>query len=193
MIKLEIDFNELLVNASNWIDKKESKVFEIGCKKGDFAKLLFKRGIKNYIGMDTDPNLINEANKRNFNYRFLIGDINENFNYFSKMSTVVMINQLQGWKDDIKVINNIKPGTKLVFITSNYQKKDEHRSYEIKLWAERYVEYVDYEEAILAQDPVNYSKRFFLFIGKRNAYINSNKLVRFPHIKLESAGVKHVF
>jgi len=193
MITLDLTFQELLLYAINWIEQSEPKILEINCGKGDFAKLARKRKIKNFMGMDARVNLIKQAKSRNLGYRFMVGDITKNFHYFKKMTTVILLNQLQKYKRDEKILNNIKEETTVIFSVTNYQKKDEYRKFEARDWFKRYEKYIDFDEVITANNPQNPNNRTFLFKGVRNHYIEEDNLAKFPHIKLETAAITRTY
>ena len=177
--------DRMLEMSANWISQDEKRILEIFCQRGDFAELLRTRNIKNYVGTDPRRTKIDRARLSIPNYRFLCVDIRENYHYLRKVSLIVAFNYLQTVRDDLELINNIKPNTKMIFSVPNNEYEGYKRWYELEEWKERFEPFININKIITFQNPLKEFKRVFLFKGIRNEYVNENKLQIFQHVKFD--------
>jgi len=175
----------ILEMSANWISQDEKRVLEIFCHRGEFADYLRKRNIKNYVGTDPLQRNVDIANLNISDYRFLCVDIRENYHYLRKVSLIVAFNYLQTVRDDLELINNIKPNTKLIFSVPNIEVEGCKRWYDLEGWEERFKPYININKIITFQNPLRKIKQTFLFKGTRNEYIVKNKLQVFQHVKFD--------
>ena len=185
---IEAPINEMYRRAANWITPDEGRILQISCGRGEFAHLLKERHIGNYIGIDPREKKLKRAkiNHINSGFRFLPTDIRENFHYFSKVSMVIAFDYFQLMKDDLILINNIKPETKIIFSLPNYEYQGYKRWYESDGWEERYTSFIRFHKILTFQNPKKEFKRTFLFKGTRTDYVDENNLQLFEHVTFDS-------
>ena len=79
-VPLYKETHNLYLYLSDFFLQNNSKIIDIGCSTGVFLKSLKSRHIKNkkkitYIGIDTVPEMIRHAKKKNKGIKFLIKDV----------------------------------------------------------------------------------------------------------------------
>ena len=99
-------------------DDKNVAIADFGCQGGYFAKFLYKKGYKNYWGVDFAPSTIKMARISVPEFKFTFGDIYDKKiqNDFSKYDVFIGIQFFHLIKKDLDVINAIPPG-KLVILS----------------------------------------------------------------------------
>jgi trans-aconitate methyltransferase len=179
------NYEKMLTIAANWIPQDEERVLEIMCHNGEFAKLLKERHIKNYVGFDDNEQKIIRSRIEIPKYKFMCSDIRDNYHYFRKMTLVVAFDYLQRIRDDLELINNIKPETKLIFAVPNYEYQGFYRWHEIEDWQERYSHLINVAKIITFQNPKKEFKRTFLIKATRSDYIDEKTWKNYEHVSFD--------
>lgn len=176
---------KMFTMAANWIPEDEERIIELMCERGEFAELLRARRIQNYVGFDTREKKIQRARLNLPDYKFMCADIQDNFHYFRKMTMVVAFDYFQRVRDDLALINNIKPGTKLIFSVPNNEYPGYYRWHEIEEWQERYNHMIEVNKIVTFQNPKKDFKRIFLFKAERNDYIDKKTWQTYRHVSFD--------
>lgn len=177
--------DKMLTMAANWVPQDEERVLEIMSQDGEFAKLLQARHLQNYVGFDMRERKIINNRIEYPQYKFMCSDIRDNYHYFRKMTMVVAFDYLQTVRDDLELINNIPPGTKLIFSVPNFEYQGYYRWYEIEGWQERYNHMIDVSKIITFQNPKKEFKRTFLFKATRGDYVDEKTWKRYRHVSFD--------
>jgi len=152
--------------ASKWITNNDDLIIELGCSNGNFANLLFKKGINNYLGIDILDKRVLEAKKSYPNLNFICCDILKNLYLLKKPSIFVSFQCLEHITEDLEIIKSILPGTIMIFSVPNKPYKKAHvRWFELEGWHNRFSPYVNLIEEITFQHPRKENNRAFLFKG----------------------------
>jgi trans-aconitate methyltransferase len=148
-------------------------IIEIGCSDGNFAERLFRRGIKEYLGVDINKKKINQAKKRLKMFEFLCLDIYKNLDKLKGAEAIASFQVLEhigiiGGNEDCEVLEAIDSGVNVVFSVPNSPYRTEHkRWFEIDGWKKRYAPFIDFNYEMVIQNPNKPNKRSFLFRGYR--------------------------
>jgi len=181
-MKIEATQSKMLEMASNWISPAEKRVIEIGCNTGNFAELVEGRHVVNYIGIDIQSDKIAEARKLHPKYKFYCADITENLYFLTKASMIVSFQCFEHIKDDLIVLNNIIPGTKIILSVPNSAYNGHVRWFEIKGWKKRFSKFINFNKIVTIQNPRKRDKRSFLFRGTRNNYVDEKTIENFENL-----------
>jgi len=177
---------QMLEIAANWILDYEKLIVEIGCGDANFAVLLKKRNISNYLGIDIDKEKI-AINKIHYpQFRFMCTDIGENVHLLRKARMVISFETMHYIEDDLRVINNIQPYCKIIFSLPNSVYKEKARYYELEGWMERFEKFITFNKMITIQNPRKPGKRLFLFKGVRNSYIDKKTIYVPEHYRFDN-------
>ena len=90
------------------------KILEIGCGTGQFAHYLYDEGCIDYHGFDFSPEAIRIA-KKTINQSFSLGDALDKASYCHDYNLIISLEVLEHIWDDLRVLNNIKQGTYIIF------------------------------------------------------------------------------
>ena len=159
--------NEMREMALDWIDPLDN-IIELGCSNGNFAKRLYEKGIKNYIGIDILKDKIDKAKIKIPGMHFMCCDIIENLYMFGGATTFISFQCLEHIKEDLKVLEALQPKTNVIISVPNSPYKGHVRWFELEGWKDRFSKYIDFDDIITIQNPKKPKKRSFLFKGKRN-------------------------
>ncbi|MCP4723985.1 MAG: class I SAM-dependent methyltransferase [bacterium] len=97
------------------------KILDLGCGPGQFAALLYDKGLRDYCGMDFSSEAIILAKRRCPNFKFLEEDIIKSDVVTSgEYDCVVSLEFLEHVKEDTGVIERIRPGTKFYGTVPNF-------------------------------------------------------------------------
>jgi len=165
---LKTDQNEMRKIALKWIKDDELKVIELGCSNGNFAELLYKRGITNYLGIDIQSKKIIEARNRLPKMSFVRCDLCQNLDFLKRATTFVSFQSLEHIEEDLSIVKAIPYGAKVIISVPNSPYKGHVRWFEANGWEERFSKYIDIDKTITIQNPNKPTKRSFLFRGIRN-------------------------
>ena len=97
------------------------KIADLGCGDGLFAEFLYKKGYKNYWGIDFSKKRIEVAKKRVPSYQFEVGDLyDKNIQKrFLNYDVFVSLETLEHLSNDLAVINAIPKGKEIIFSVPN--------------------------------------------------------------------------
>jgi len=97
------------------------RVLDLGCGPGQFASLLYDKGIRAYRGLDLSSTSVEMARKRCPGFEFLVQDLGkpdalQGFAY----DCIVTLEFLEHVHFDLDVIQRIRPGTKFFATVPNF-------------------------------------------------------------------------
>lgn len=165
---LKVRQDEMREIACDWIDKNEKMIIEIGCSDGNFANLLYKRGITNYMGLDILPDKIEEAKKRFPEMQFKCCDATKTLEELKSATTFAAFQCLEHIESDLDILEAIPIGANVIISVPNSPYRDRHvRWFELNGWTGRFLPFMEIEKAITIQHPTKKAKRSFLFKGVR--------------------------
>lgn len=96
-------------------------ILEVGCGPGQLANYLDDEEYGNYAGFDFSQTAIEKAKQILPQVNFWVGDALqlENFEKYD-YNSVICLEVLEHINDDIKILNNIKPGANIIFSVPNF-------------------------------------------------------------------------
>ena len=98
-------------------DIDDPQILELGCGTGQFAQMLWDRGLKCYKGIDFSALAI-EIAKRKSPQAFEVGNVfDANYEGFN---TVVVMEVLEHIEDDLQLIGCIPEGMNIIFSVPNF-------------------------------------------------------------------------
>ena len=106
-----------VIRFLEWFD--EPKILEIGCGTGQLAEYIYAEGFKFYTGFDFSPKAIEMA-KTKVRFPFFIENALNPKAFEVDYDTVICLEVLEHIKEDLKVIKNIKDGTRIIFSLPNF-------------------------------------------------------------------------
>jgi len=97
------------------------KIAELGCGPGLFAEFLYKKGYKNYWGIDFSKKCIELAKKRVPSYQFEVGNLyDDNIQKrFLNYDVFISLETLEHLSNDLTVIKAIPKGKEIIFSVPN--------------------------------------------------------------------------
>jgi 2-polyprenyl-3-methyl-5-hydroxy-6-metoxy-1,4-benzoquinol methylase len=98
---------------------KPDSILEIGCGTGQLAEYLRDEGFTNYEGFDFAHEAINMARKR-VNMNFYWGNALDKGLYRKYFAVVICLEVLEHIEQDLQVLENIPPGTEIIFSVPNF-------------------------------------------------------------------------
>lgn len=97
------------------------KVLDLGCGPGQFAALLYDKGLRDYCGLDFSSEAIMVAKRRCPTVKFIKEDIIKSNTVTSKeYDCVVSLEFLEHVKEDTEILERIRPGTKFYGTVPNF-------------------------------------------------------------------------
>lgn len=151
--------------AFTFIPKDGSLLLELGCSNGNFANLVMKHNIKNYVGVDIQIKKIQEAMDKFPALNFICCDITKNLTLLKDIKTFVSFQCLEHIQNDLDIIKAIPPGCLTIFSVPNRPYKGHIRWFEVDGWKNRFEPYIDFIDIITIQHPRKEGNRSFLFKG----------------------------
>jgi len=121
-----------------------SNILEIGCGPGQFAHLIYDKGIKHYTGVDFSEVAITRAKTWKLKgYKFFKGNIYDNSWYKGDYDTVVALEVLEHVQDFV-VLDKIPSGMRMVVSLPTFP-SESHLIYFNDIWgiAKRYYDHID--------------------------------------------------
>ncbi|WP_095331343.1 methyltransferase domain-containing protein [Helicobacter sp. 11S02596-1] len=122
-------------------------VLDIGCGSGEFAKMLFDRGVKNYQGIDFSAQAISIAREKipQWQVRFIQQDIFTTDKIAQPYSHICIFEVLEHINDDLKILSKILPQTHIIASVPNFYSKGHVRIFEdIHAVQKRYAHLLDF-------------------------------------------------
>jgi len=145
-----------------------ASVLEIGCGDGNFARDLWIKGIRNYIGIDLRSDKIFLAKRKVRRFKFIRGNIFQHLDLFEKVDIIVAIEVFEHIRRDFDLLTEIPKGKKVIFSVPNSPYKQEHkRWYELDGWKERYNDFFEFENIYTVQNERKPTRRAFVFISTK--------------------------
>ena len=149
-------------------DNTDIKIAELGCGPGLFAEFLYRKGYRNYWGVDFSESCVEWAIKRVPSYQFEVGNLyDENIQKrFLDYDVFICLETFEHMTNDLAVINAIPSGTEIVFSVPN-RDDEAHVRYFMgpQSVANRYSPIIDF---IFGQTvPGINGKKFFLVHGEK--------------------------
>lgn len=96
-------------------------VLDIGCGPGQFASLLFDKGIGQYCGIDFSPKSIELAQRQCPSLEFMVADISESGILESQdYDCVVALEFLEHVEEDVAILKRIRKGAKFFGSVPNF-------------------------------------------------------------------------
>jgi len=97
------------------------KIAELGCGPGLFAEFLYKKGYKNYWGIDFSERCIELAKKRVPSYQFEAGNLyDDNIQErFLNYDVFISLETLEHLTNDLSIIKAIPKGKEIIFSVPN--------------------------------------------------------------------------
>lgn len=107
-------------------------VIDIGCGTGQFAELLYDKGIKEYTGYDFSKVAINKARTLNLDkYKFIQKDIKK-ISKFPKVDVYTLIEVLEHITDDKLILSKIPKGSKILISVPTFDHESHVRYFKTK-------------------------------------------------------------
>lgn len=134
--------------------ESSSKIIDLGCGSGRFAKLLKMKDYTNYLGMDFAHELIKEARRYVPGYEFVKCSVlaNKAKERFKEFDTFILLEILEHINQDLEVVSNIPSGSNMIFSLPNYMSKSHVRAFnnedEVK---QRYGHLIKFEDSDIWQ------------------------------------------
>lgn len=109
---------------------RDISIIDVGCGVGQFANMLFDQGFNNYHGIDFAKKAIDIAKQANpkFQDRFLVDDAFKSSIFDLDYEIVILFEILEHLNEDLKLLERIKPGKKVLFSVPNFP-DDNHVRY----------------------------------------------------------------
>jgi len=149
-------------------DNTDIKIAELGCGPGLFAEFLYRKGYRNYWGVDFSESCVEWAIKRVPSYQFEVGNLyDENIQKrFLDYDVFICLETFEHMTNDLAVINAIPKGKEIIFSVPNRDDEAHVRYFlDPQSVANRYSPIIDF---IFGQTvPGINGKKFFLVHGEK--------------------------
>ena len=148
---------------------QEFSILDLGCGPGYFARVLYRDGYVNYLGIDFSEVCIRKAKKRVPNFEFMVGDLydEEIQAKFADYDYILALEVLEHLERDKEVIAAIPSGKKIIVAVPNNSGQGHVRIFggvkELKEWYADFIEFEDVATIHRGRNKVN----FFLGCGTR--------------------------
>lgn len=157
--------------AMGWLGV-DDYVIELGCSSGNFAGELEGCDIGGYLGIDIQTDKIEQAKKDHPNMNFVCCNILDNLHMIKRAKTFVSFQCLEHIKEDLKIIQTLPEGCRVIISVPNRPYPGHVRWFELDGWGNRFSPYIEIAETVTIQHPKKENNRAFLFRGIRNGYKN---------------------
>ena len=96
-------------------------IVDLGCGVGHFARILFERGYKKYLGIDFSQIELDIAKKQVPQFDFWCADLRDarTWKVFEKYKIFVCFEVLEHIKDDLRVLKYLPGGATIIFSVPN--------------------------------------------------------------------------
>jgi len=128
---------------------KNSLVLDLGCGRGCIAYLLYKKGFKNYVGIDFSSEILLRAKEQVPKFKFVVADIKntETYEPYKECRVFIVSEVLEHIIGDIQVLEKLPQDSLVVFSVPSYSAEAHVRyfrsSKEVKL---RYNSVLDFNK-----------------------------------------------
>lgn len=144
-------YKDLYRCAANFLSRapKHNMVLDLGCGVGRLARILYKEGFKDYVGVDFSTGMITKAKEQVPKFKFIIANmLSSEVNDLCKgCRTFVLLEVLEHITKDIEVLRMIPQGSLVVISLPSYSAKGHVRyfksSKKVKL---RYESVLDFDK-----------------------------------------------
>ena len=120
------DYKDVREEFSDFLDRKNQNILDVGCSTGTGANDIFDMETNNYFGVDISPDYVERASKRYPNGNFLVMDA-RNLDFEDNFFDIVIFNGVLHHMDDqlvqdcmIDVGRVLKPDGKLLIAEPLY-------------------------------------------------------------------------
>lgn len=144
--------------------KDNPYILDVGCGTGMFAKLLYKKGYKNYLGFDFSQKRVNIAQSVVPSFQFvkrnMFSDLSELYVLYG---SIICLEVLEHITEDLKFIKSLPKDKNIIFSVPNYISQTHVRAfYDKEAVIKRYEKYLNFLD-------------LRTFIGKKKGtHINAN-------------------
>lgn len=124
-------YTDIYRTVLEWLgENKESSVLEVGCGCGDLACLIVKNNIE-YQGFDFSQKALDqiEAKSTDTRKKCTLADAYDKENYKENYNTVIAIEVMEHL-DDLKLLNNVRAGTRMILSLPDYMAWSHLRTYD---------------------------------------------------------------
>jgi len=110
------------VIADRLTRQRYGKVLDLACGPGQFASLLYDKGVRQYRGIDFSPVCIEMAHRRQIpQFEFMLADLaNEDALSGIEYDCVVTMEFLEHVEFDLSVLSRLKPGVRVLATVPNF-------------------------------------------------------------------------
>lgn len=131
---------------------RSTRILEIGCGTGQFAQYLYEEGYRNYIGFDFCKKAIEIAEKKCMQKEILYADARDNNLWQSReldYDLVIALETLEHIKCELRVIENIKQGSYIIFSLPQFDDPAHIRFfYNPRKIVKRYYRHIDIKKIV---------------------------------------------
>ena len=167
ILEKEYRWYDLYEEASKLLPPPDSRtIVDLGCGVGGFAKLLFKKGYKNFLGIDISTYGIQVCKKRVPSFTFLVRDILSK-SILKKLrgySIFTILEVLEHIKRDLDLLSSIPSKSIVVFSVPNRDHSSHVRFFNnTDEVIERYKKVVKFNHTVTVDKRGKPGQKMFLF------------------------------
>jgi len=106
-------------------------IIDLGCGVGYFASLVYKKGYKNYIGIDFSEDMIKHSKKRVPNYEYILINLSDEKlkEIIKNYKLFIMLETLEHINNDLDVLNKIPSNAVIIGSVPNINAKGHVRTF----------------------------------------------------------------
>lgn len=119
----------------SWIKEVPNpKIIDIGCGPGQFANMLFDKGVTDYKGIDFSREAIAMAKERNklFAHAFNKDNALTSKIFSNDYNMVVLLEVLEHIENDLPILDKIKKDSTIIFSVPNFNSESHVRWFDTK-------------------------------------------------------------
>ncbi|MCI4128467.1 methyltransferase domain-containing protein [Bacillus haynesii] len=131
-------------------ESKDETIVDIGCGTGRFAKLLFDKGYRKYLGIDFSKGMLEEAKRYNPSFTFIEGNVYDEaiVRMLQKYHVFVLLEVLEHIEKDKAFLSSLPQGSDMVISVPNYDSRAHVRHFKhIDEVIERYDGILDFQDS----------------------------------------------
>lgn len=138
------------------LQKKISKILEVGCGAGSFAHYILESSKLTYKGFDFSPVAVLNAKKRTgLNDIFYVGDAKDPKSYIENYDAIVCTEVLEHVDEDLEIVKRWKTGSFCVCSVPNYDSSYHVRHFKTKKEIlNRYSNLIDIDNITQLKKPI---------------------------------------
>lgn len=129
-------------------ESKDETIVDIGCGTGRFAKLLYDKGYRKYLGIDFSKGMLEEAKRYNPSFTFIEGNVYDEaiVRMLQKYHVFVLLEVLEHIEKDKAFLSSLPQGSDMVISVPNYDSRAHVRHFKhIDEVIERYDGILDFQ------------------------------------------------